>query len=153
MQINATRRLRHNSRGQRRPVAGIGRAIGPGPRYAMDQTRDHIRERLMRTPFFTTALILAACAIPGAGRAQDVRAGQHIAQVWCSNCHLADAAHQSQASDATPSFTAIAGNPKTTEASLASFLSRPHGRMPNLSLSQSDIRDLAAYILSLRKAP
>jgi mono/diheme cytochrome c family protein len=39
----------------------------------------------------------------------------------------------------------------TTEMSLAAFLTTPHGRMPNFSLSRAEIRDVSAYILSLRQ--
>jgi hypothetical protein len=40
----------------------------------------------------------------------------------------------------------------TTEAGLAAFLSTPHGKMPDYSLSRNEIRNVSAYILSLRLA-
>jgi mono/diheme cytochrome c family protein len=82
--------------------------------------------------------------------AQDISAGQKIAGTWCSNCHNI-APKVAAAREGVPSFSSIAQMNSTTEASLAAFLTTPHGKMPNLSLSRAEIRDVSAYILSLRK--
>ena len=50
-------------------------------------------------------------------------------------------------------FAAIANMSSTTETSLAVFLSTSHEPMPNIVLNHSQIADLSAYILSLRKKP
>ena len=86
-------------------------------------------------------------------RAQDVEAGRLIAQTWCSRCHTVDAQARGTGNDAVPSFPAIARMPATTQRSVTAFLSTPHGRMPDFSLTRSEIRDVSAYILSLRKNP
>ena len=55
---------------------------------------------------------------------------------------------QQRASDAVPTFAEIGG--RFDETVLATFLASPdHSRMPNLSLSRSEIADLAAYIKGL----
>ena len=39
----------------------------------------------------------------------------------------------------------------TTNTSLIVFLSTPHARMPHYNLTRDEIRDVSAYIVSLRK--
>lgn len=94
----------------------------------------------------TGALLLSSAA-----QAQNVAEGAKIAQTWCSGCHQIEPGART-ASDVTPSFSSVAQMSSTTETSLAVFLSSPHQHMPDYSLSRSEIRDVSAYILSLRKA-
>jgi len=104
-----------------------------------------------RTPFFI-AFLLAA----GAARGQDIQNGRGLAQLWCSDCHLVDPQERKSGRDSAPTFLSIARMKSTTEASLAAFLSTPHGgagRMPDLVLNRNEIQDVSAYILSLRQLP
>ncbi len=98
--------------------------------------------------------ILLACGplAVRAAAAQDAGEGERIARQWCGNCHQV-ARDPVRASDAVPSFPAIAQMSSTTQASLAAFLSSSHGRMPDYALTRSEIRDVSAYILSLRDQP
>jgi hypothetical protein len=57
-----------------------------------------------------------------------------------------------QENDVSPSFWSIARMPSTTAMSLQAFLSTPHHRMPDYSLSRQEIADISAYILSLKTA-
>lgn len=82
--------------------------------------------------------------------AGDADAGRVLAQTWCSNCHVVDA-NPVQARDSVPSFPAIAAMPSTTALSLQAFLQTPHGKMPNFQLGRTQIDDLVAYILTLRR--
>jgi mono/diheme cytochrome c family protein len=104
-----------------------------------------------RIILFVAAALLAA----GAARAQDISTGKGIAQVWCSDCHLVDPQERKSGRNGAPTFLSIARMKSTTEASLAAFLSTPHGRggMPDLVLNREEIQDVSAYILSLRKLP
>jgi mono/diheme cytochrome c family protein len=78
--------------------------------------------------------------------AADSANGQRIAERWCAECHVV-ARGQRQASDAVPTFTEIGESRRFDETALAVFLASPHhSRMPNLSLSRSEIADLVAYI-------
>ena len=97
-------------------------------------------------------IVVASLFAGNAARAQDVEAGKHIAQTWCSGCHRITAEGPKTGSDAVPSFSSIAQEESTTAISLAAFLSTPHPRMPNYVLSRTEMRDVSAYILSLRKA-
>ena len=87
-------------------------------------------------------------AVPPAA-AQEVEAGREIAQRWCSGCHVV--APGVMRDGTPPSFAKIAANKGMTEAALAAFLSTPHGRMPDYSLTRQEIRDVSAYILSLKR--
>lgn len=82
----------------------------------------------------------------GAGNAV---VGRQVAERWCSNCHRINGP-EGTAKDATSSFSAIAARPTTTDTSLRTFLSVPHGGMPDFSLSRVDIANVTTYILSLR---
>ncbi len=82
----------------------------------------------------------------GKGEAADSANGRRIAERWCAECHVV-ALGQRQASDAVPTFAEIGGSGRFDETALAAFLAAPHhSRMPNLSLSRSEIADLVAYI-------
>lgn len=93
-------------------------------------------------------IVLIFTALPAL--AQDVVAGRFIAEQWCSACHQIAAAPKAE-SDRVPSFASIANMPSTTTTSLKGFLSVTHGQMPDLSLARSEIENVSAYILSLRK--
>ena len=84
--------------------------------------------------------------------AQYVAAGETVAKTWCAGCHDVGAGGRNAGSDAgPPAFASIAKMNSTTAMSLTVFLSTPHGRMPDYSLSRNDIANVSAYILSLRK--
>lgn len=90
------------------------------------------------------AALLVAPASEGA--AADSARGQRIAERWCAECHVV-APGQRRASDAVPTFAQISRTGRFNEATLAAFLANPHDtRMPNLSLTRSEIADLVAYI-------
>ena len=100
---------------------------------------------------------LAAMALVGMGdltaRAAewpgDPVAGLALARAWCANCHVLQDSESAVATGA-PSFKAVAANPAVTPMSLRVFFQTPHQRMPDFHLSNSEIDDLSAYILSLR---
>ena len=52
-----------------------------------------------------------------------------------------------------PSFQAIADRPNQTNETLTTWLLAPHAPMPDPHLARTEIRDLAGYIMSLRKTP
>lgn len=99
----------------------------------------------MRNRFLPAALLMA---LPLPAAAQDVEAGFHIAQRWCSACH--EIGNGPVQNDVSPPFKAIARAPGTTMVSLNAFLSTSHNRMPDYSLTRQEIADVSAYILSLK---
>ncbi|MBK5571356.1 cytochrome c family protein [Ensifer sp. 2YAB10] len=82
--------------------------------------------------------------------AADLAQGRTIAVRWCSECHIV-APGQGHGSDSVPTFAEISRTKDFNEAKLSAFLSAPqHSRMPNLSLTRSEIGDLVAYIKAQR---
>ncbi len=99
-----------------------------------------------------TAILLAAGLCPAVAQDDgDVAAGRHLADTWCSSCHVVDPTLQRGTDNGAPAFTAIAGVTSTTPLALRAFLQTPHAQMPDLHLSRDEIDDLTAYILSLRR--
>ena len=98
----------------------------------------------------TFALAVVTASLLGrAAMAQDVVAGGRVARAHCAACH------QTGRDIATvpglaPSFGAIANTKGMTQTSVRVFLSSSHEAMPNYVLSERDIADVAAYIMSLR---
>lgn len=74
--------------------------------------------------------------------------GREIAERWCAACHVVEPGQASANSDA-PSFADVAARYTDLEA-LAAFLADPHPVMPDMSLTRDEIRNLVAYIGSLR---
>jgi mono/diheme cytochrome c family protein len=95
-------------------------------------------------------MFLVMAASGGPAVAQNIATGKEIAQSSCTGCHSVDTNGLESRNEAVPSFTTIAQSHKTTEIWLESFLST-HPKMRNYSLSRHQIRDVAAYILSLKQ--
>jgi len=81
----------------------------------------------------------------------DKEAGRALAGRWCANCHMVDGGHGHATASGVPTFSGIAAMPSTTELSLRVFLRTPHIRMPDLHLTNQEIEDVSAFILSLRR--
>jgi mono/diheme cytochrome c family protein len=77
--------------------------------------------------------------------------GKVIAERWCAACHQVSP-EQTTASADVPSFMTIAEMRATPSAlaALEGFLADPHPLMPDMSLTRQEIRDLVAYIGSLK---
>jgi mono/diheme cytochrome c family protein len=106
----------------------------------------------MRYALRKITLISLIFAANGAGAAYayaDAGAGSQIAQRWCSSCHIIGETQTGSVPQGPPSFRTIAKSGMTAEQ-LRAFLSHPHGSMPDLALSRTEIDDLTAYIQSLR---
>jgi cytochrome c len=95
------------------------------------------------------AVWLATIALSPPSFGADAANGAQLAQVWCVSCHVFPGASDGPTLQGPPSFRAIAHGGKTPNQ-LRVFLEQPHGSMPPLSLSRSEIGDLLAYIDSLR---
>ena len=79
----------------------------------------------------------------------DAANGERLARQWCANCHVIDAAGPSATiTQGPPSFRTAAGHLNPGE--LRTWLTHPHGAMPDLSLTRAEIDDLIAYIESRR---
>lgn len=98
-------------------------------------------------------LFLGACLPANAATSQeifDVTAGDRLAHTLCNNCHVVDAGPVNR-DDPVPSFTWTANKPGASATSITVWLSISHQRMPNVILTDDEIRQLSAYIMSLRR--
>jgi mono/diheme cytochrome c family protein len=87
---------------------------------------------------------------PGLSPADDPARGRIIANTWCSSCHLVEADESRTVLADVPTFTAIARRLPSDAEVLAAFIIDPHPPMPDLGLSRKDIRDVLAYIATLK---
>lgn len=101
----------------------------------------------------------AALAIPlvalDAGTAKlsaSARRGLAFAEQRCAACH-AIGANRSSPNPESPSFEAIANMPGLTDATLREFLRDSHNypAAMNFTVERARVRDLSAYILTLRR--
>jgi mono/diheme cytochrome c family protein len=109
--------------------------------------------------FATMVLAGAACHAAAADDADKVANGHQLALVICSACHIAapDQKTPPILSPPAPSLETLANKPGVTAASVQKFLLTIHlslanGKdMPNPQLIEDQARDLALYVMSLRK--
>ncbi len=104
-----------------------------------------------------TVLALTACLglsiaadLPGANAQEaDIAAGKAYAEDVCASCHAVSAGESaSPVLEATP-FQMVADTPGMTELALSVWLQSSHPTMPNIILSQDEMRNVIAYIRSL----
>jgi mono/diheme cytochrome c family protein len=113
------------------------------------------REELMKRVLWVAAAVLLSSGAFGQsinlpfGRGDPV-SGLAIATTWCSSCHLVGTTQGATAQVDVPTFPAMARRLPTDLDVLAAFIADPHPPMPNLTLSRQDIRDVLAYIATLK---
>lgn len=93
----------------------------------------------------------AGTVVPPAAEIPDLQAGERLAHNLCVSCHVVDSRGPAGHIDRIPAFSWIASQPGKTATSITVWLSISHQTMPNYTLSDKQIRDVAAYIMSLRK--
>lgn len=95
----------------------------------------------------------------GQNKADEISKGHHLATVVCAICHVAaaDQPNEPVLRPSAPSFQSIADkkdvNAKTLERFLITThrgLDEPNG-MPNPDLLPDQVKEVSAYLLSLRK--
>jgi mono/diheme cytochrome c family protein len=109
-----------------------------------------INDGRLRTLYVAVVL----CALAAGAHAQTratIAHGQEIAQRLCAGCHAIDGSEGSTIQGtAAPSFRALADRPYQTAESLQAFILTPGHPMPAMPLELAEIRDLVAYIRSLK---
>jgi mono/diheme cytochrome c family protein len=101
------------------------------------------------------ALILAGIVtfgLSGGAVAQeaDVAAGKAYAEEVCATCHAVEQGEEESPLYQAPTFQSVADTPGMTEMALSVWLQSSHPTMPNIVLSQDEIRNVVAYIRSLK---
>jgi mono/diheme cytochrome c family protein len=87
-----------------------------------------------------------------ATNAPDPEYGKKLATDLCSNCHLVGTGDQQRANADIPSFHEIANKEGQTAGSITAHIVVPKHPMPSIPLTQGELADLAAYILTLRES-
>jgi mono/diheme cytochrome c family protein len=102
--------------------------------------------------FGTMLLIGAGLSFSAPATSQpDPIHGKDLATRLCSNCHLVSAG-QEHANVDIPSFNEIANKEGQTAGGIMAHIMLPKHPMPTIPLTQSELADLAAYILSMRQS-
>jgi mono/diheme cytochrome c family protein len=76
--------------------------------------------------------------------------GLALASKFCKECHVVESGSTSVVPAGPPTFNAIATRPDQTVERMRNVLINPHPPMPDMSLSNSEILDLIAYVDKLR---
>ena len=98
------------------------------------------------------ACLIGAVAIPSAGaQPVDPKRGRALAEIWCITCHVIDREQTRAVPEGPPPFPALADDPAVTPERMSGFLRQPHPPMPDMSLTNSEVADLVAYIESLKQ--
>jgi len=85
--------------------------------------------------------------------AQDVPArmkGAAIAQQICAECHAVEAGQPRSPNGQAPSFQTVAATPGMTAIALTATLRTSHRTMPNIILTDDELKNVIAYVLSLK---
>lgn len=108
-------------------------------------------------------VMISAASYPAwgqqSGGSDDVSKGHHVAAVVCAVCHMAadDQSNLPMLRPPAPPFKEIAQRKDLTAAWLENFLKTTHRDlgsqkgMPNPDLADFQIKEVVAYLLSLRK--
>ena len=84
---------------------------------------------------------------------QDADKGGALTQSLCANCHIGARPGDQIGRSGVPTFSAIANRPDQTFDGVVRWLQSVPSVMPNHRLTQDEILDLAAFVMSLRTAP
>lgn len=75
--------------------------------------------------------------------------GRVLAQNLCAGCHVVSGA-EGAATAGIPTLRAIANRPEQTGRRIENALIAPHAPMPDMLLSMTEIKDIIAYLDTLR---
>jgi mono/diheme cytochrome c family protein len=111
----------------------------------------------MRTTAFPSIAAAALCTVvvSGSSFAQpggNVHRGRELAARLCVTCHVIDRTPSGSVRADVPSFPTIAGRPRSTAEYLAGKIIVPHPAMPGVALTADEIRDIVAYIVTLKRS-
>jgi mono/diheme cytochrome c family protein len=104
----------------------------------------------MRTSLALVILAFAAPAMAADETEGDQAAGLAYARANCTECHAVDAGDFASPDLDAPGFAEIANTRGMSELALVSFFQTDHPTMPNFVVPAPAIRDLIAYIRSLK---
>ena len=98
-------------------------------------------------------MFFASAGEVGPVQAQDMgdrSNGAVIAQRICAECHAVKGEQLRSPNPQAPTFATIVATPGMTSIALTAVLRTPHRNMPNIILADQDLRDVVAYLLSMK---
>src|SRR5215813_13775599 len=104
----------------------------------------------MKSFLAATALVTFVAAPACAQAPGDPVKGHQFAQQICSECHNIERGQRPSPNGQAPNFETIARTPGMTAIALTAVLRTPHRNMPNIIIADEDLRNVAAYVLSLQ---
>ena len=84
---------------------------------------------------------------------QDADRGRALTQSLCANCHIGARPDDQTGRSGVPTFSAIANRRDQTFDGVVRWLRSVPSVMPNHRLTQDEILDLAAFVMSMRTVP
>jgi mono/diheme cytochrome c family protein len=104
----------------------------------------------MRRVTVLAAVMLLGSAHAALAQEGDATAGQAYAKQVCAACHAVLANQEISPLAQAPTFQKVADTPGMTEMALSVWLQSSHPTMPNIILKPDDLRNVVAYIVSLK---
>jgi len=104
-------------------------------------------------PILAAMTLVALVAAPCGAYAQtgsDASKGHEYVRQICSECHSVEKGQRPSPNGQAPNFETIAKTPGMTSIALTAVLRTPHRNMPNIIIADEDLRNIAAYVLSLQ---
>jgi mono/diheme cytochrome c family protein len=109
--------------------------------------RERVRNYLVAFSM-TAASVVSALAQPGVS---DPSHGRELADTLCSSCHEIEPGSKETLKTDVPTFFSIANRGGQTAEQLAgAIILSPHPEMPKAALTTRELRDIIAYVMSLR---
>jgi mono/diheme cytochrome c family protein len=103
---------------------------------------------LIRPAVAAAAVLLVTATF--AQESGDAARGLKLAKANCAGCHGIDISDDRSPLAKAPPFKQVAVTPGMSEYALMVWFRSPHKSMPDFIVATTDVRDLAAYILSLK---
>jgi mono/diheme cytochrome c family protein len=105
----------------------------------------------MKTVMMVAATTLLASGYAAMAQDADIEAGGAYAEQVCAACHAVLPNEEFSPLPQAPTFQSVADTPGMTELALSVWLQSSHPTMPNIILTQDELRNVVAYIRSLEK--
>jgi mono/diheme cytochrome c family protein len=101
----------------------------------------------------TTAsmIMILVTGVGAAAERDEVAKGRQLAYALCAQCHLNEGQGEKEGPMGVPGFVAVANRPKQTFGGIVRWLKAVPPMMPDHRLTQDEMDQLAAFIMSLRK--
>jgi mono/diheme cytochrome c family protein len=137
---------------------GVALDQGQGPVFApmmilLRLCNRDLGDALMKCAVALALTVALACAA-GSVRAQDAGnplKGESFAREVCAECHAVQRGQRRSPNAQAPAFEEIATTPGMTSIALTAALRTSHRLMPNIVLSDDELKNVVAYLLSMKQ--